>query len=58
MIHKLVLEAFVGERPSGMQACHGNGDKTDNRLVNLRWDTVKANHRDKKNMELQLADPK
>ncbi|MGF0422203.1 NUMOD4 domain-containing protein [Acinetobacter baumannii] len=48
MIHKLVLEAFVGERPSGMQACHGNGDKTDNRLVNLRWDTVKANHRDKK----------
>lgn len=30
-----------------MAACHNNGDCTDNRLLNLRWDTVSANHLDK-----------
>lgn len=38
-IHRLVLEAFVGPCPEGMEACHNNGDSTDNRLANLRWDT-------------------
>ena len=38
-VHTLVLTTFVGDRPDGMQACHNNGDKTDNRLENLRWDT-------------------
>ena len=42
-IHRLVLKAFVGPCPSGMEACHNNGDRTDNRLVNLRWDTKSAN---------------
>lgn len=46
-IHGLVLEAFVGPRPDGMQCCHNNGDKSDNRLVNLRWDTPLSNSRDK-----------
>jgi hypothetical protein len=45
--YALVLEAFVGPRPDGMQGCHNNGDKSDNRLDNLRWDTAKANHADK-----------
>lgn len=48
MVHKLVLEAFVGKRPIGMQGCHKNGIKTDNRLSNLRWDTPKENHNDKR----------
>jgi len=31
--HSLVLEAFVGLRPSSNhQACHGNGNRADNRL--------------------------
>lgn len=47
-IHRLVLEAFVGECPQGMEACHNNGDRTDNRLENLRWDTRKNNHADKR----------
>lgn len=45
-VHHLVLEAFVGPRPVGMECCHGNGIPTDNRLANLRWDTRKANRDD------------
>lgn len=45
-VHRLVLEAFVGPRPDGFEGCHGNGVQTDNRLVNLRWDTAEANRDD------------
>jgi hypothetical protein len=45
--HKAVLEAFVGTRPQGMEACHNNGDPFDNRLENLRWDTPRANQLDR-----------
>ena len=44
----LVLEVFVGPRPDGMEACHNNGDPSDDRLENLRWDTRKSNHADKR----------
>lgn len=46
-VHQLVLEAFVGPRPPGMESCHNNHVRHDNRLVNLRWDTRKANARDR-----------
>jgi hypothetical protein len=46
-VHRLVLEAFVGPCPAGMEACHNNGVRTDNRLENLRWDTRSANCRDR-----------
>ncbi len=39
----LVLKAFVGPRPPGLVACHGNDIPSDDRLVNLRWDTESAN---------------
>ncbi len=45
-VHVLVLMAWVGPRPHGMQGCHNNGNKHDNRLENLRWDTPKANAQD------------
>jgi len=38
-LHHVILEAFVGPRPEGMEALHGNGDAGDNRLSNLRWGT-------------------
>jgi hypothetical protein len=42
-VHSLVLEAFVCPRPPGMDGCHTNGVRHDNRLANLRWDTRSAN---------------
>lgn len=46
LVHRLVLEAFIGPPPPGMEACHNNGDVTDNRLTNLRWDSHQANMQD------------
>lgn len=46
-IHTLVLEAFIGIRPDGADACHNNGRRDDPRLTNLRWDTRRSNHADK-----------
>ena len=44
----LVLEAFVGPCPEGMEACHyPDPTRTNNRLENLRWDTHSENMRDK-----------
>lgn len=42
----LVLEAFIGPCPPGMECCHNNGDCTDDSLGNLRWDTPTANKAD------------
>lgn len=47
-IHHLVLLAFSGPRPAGMEACHWDGDPTNNAALNLRWDTQAANTADKK----------
>ena len=47
-IHQLVLEAFVGPRPSPQwDACHCDGSRRNNFLANLRWDTKKANQADR-----------
>ena len=42
----LVLEAFIGPRPPGMDGLHSNGDATDDRPANLRWGSVSDNLRD------------
>jgi hypothetical protein len=34
-IHRLMIETFIGQIPKGMQVNHINGDRYDNRLVNL-----------------------
>ena len=46
LIHQLVAEAFIGPRPEGLEVCHNNGDPSDNRPENLRYDTRTANMRD------------
>lgn len=43
-VHRLVLEAFVGPCPPGMECLHGPGGPQDNRLVNLSWGTRSKNH--------------
>lgn len=45
-VHRLVLETFVGPCPEGMIACHGDGDRANCDLTNLRWDTPRANSED------------
>lgn len=44
--HRLVLEAFVGPRPEGLEGCHNDGDPQNNHLSNLRWDTPSSNRTD------------
>lgn len=46
-VHKLVLEAFVGPCPEGMECLHENDDPLDNRLSNLRWGTRTENLEDR-----------
>lgn len=46
MVHSLVLTAFVGKGPKGMEACHNNGNPLDNYYKNLRWDTHQSNMAD------------
>lgn len=46
-VHRIVLEAFVGPCPPGMQCCHWDGDTSNNRVENLRWDTPKNNQADR-----------
>ena len=46
-VSRMVLEAFVGPCPPGMEACHWNDIADDNRLENLRWDTHAANIADR-----------
>lgn len=45
-IHRLVLTTFLGDPPPDHEACHNNGDRTDNRLTNLRWGTRSDNSLD------------
>ena len=44
MVHLLVLTAFVGPCPDGMEACHGMEGAACPALRNLRWDTRSANN--------------
>lgn len=46
-IHIIVMCTFVGPRPEGMECCHKDGDPTNNRLDNLRYDTHAENMRDR-----------
>lgn len=47
-VHKLVMDAFIGPLPDSMERCHNDGEPRNNRLSNLRYDTSKGNHADRK----------
>lgn len=46
VVHRLVLQTFVGPCPTGMGARHLNGNPSDNRLENLAWGSPKENQSD------------
>jgi HNH endonuclease len=46
LVHLLVLEAFVGPCPKGMEACHWDDNPINNELENLRWGTRRENRED------------
>lgn len=49
LVHRLVLEAFKGPCPPGMEARHvQTNDTSDNRLGNLAWGTYTENELDKR----------
>jgi hypothetical protein len=45
-VHQLVLEAFAGPRPAGLEGLHDNGNPADNARTNLRYGTHAENMRD------------
>lgn len=47
-VHVLMMLAFVGERPEGMDVCHNDGNPYNNVIENLRYDTKSSNCLDKK----------
>lgn len=47
MVHRLVLNAFVGPCPDGQEGRHLNGNNQDNRLTNLAYATHSVNILDK-----------
>jgi hypothetical protein len=47
LVHALVMEAFVGPRPEGLQIRHIDGSKTNNAVKNLAYCTPSENEADK-----------
>ncbi|MBM4645595.1 NUMOD4 motif-containing HNH endonuclease [Prescottella equi] len=45
-VHRLVAIAFLGPARDGLEVCHNNGNPSDNRVDNLRWDSRNANRLD------------
>ena len=45
-VHQLIMLAFIGPCPDGMEVCHNNDIKSDNRLDNLRYGTPAENMED------------
>lgn len=48
LVHALVLLAFVGPCPGGLECAHNDGDKWNNVPGNLRYATPKANANDRR----------
>lgn len=42
-VHIMVAATFLGSRPHGLYICHNDGDKTNNTVANLRYDTGREN---------------
>ena len=47
MTHQLMMLAFNGPCPDGMEVCHNDSNPKNNRLDNLRYDTKQGNTNDR-----------
>jgi HNH endonuclease/NUMOD4 motif len=47
LVHQLVMEAFVGPRPEGLEVRHLDGHHRNNQLANLEYGTHAENMRDR-----------
>ena len=45
LVHRVVMEAFVGSRPSQIQVNHKDGIRSNNALSNLEYVTCSENHK-------------
>lgn len=45
MVHRLVLETFTGICPEGLEASHLDGNKLNNHIENLIWESGDENRR-------------
>jgi len=43
LVHRLILETFKGSCPDGMEASHKDGNRLNNRLDNLTWESHRSN---------------
>ncbi len=57
-VHQLVLLAFVGPRPDGMETRHLDGNRENNRLGNLAYGTSVENESDKRRHGTETDRPK
>ena len=56
-VPELVMLAFVGPCPEGLEICHYDGDPSNNNIENLRYDTRESNIEDKKRHTVQKRGP-
>lgn len=54
-VHRIVLEAFVGACPPGMECLHGDDNPAHNMLSNLRWGTRSENLLDRYRIAMAAA---
>lgn len=45
-VHELIALTFLGPRPDGYDVCHKNGNRSDNKIENLRYDSKAENQID------------
>jgi hypothetical protein len=57
-VHQLVMLAFNGPPPDGMNVCHENNTPGDDRLDNLRYDTRCGNLADRKKFGTEMKGDK
>lgn len=47
LVHQLIMLAFVGPPPEGMEVCHSDNDRLNNCLANLQYGTRRFNNQEK-----------